>query len=150
MQRKLKGHAYMQAHVDVNEYDGSETLYSYDTAVISKFYGTFNNKTVQMVSCTGLYSRTTINHISLYLRENGISYYLVKAIAGATGWVLVLDDDANPYVATYYNLISGEVVTIETPIKDSQLKKLAKYFEADQSLYYDGWDMHWRHSVWGY
>lgn len=142
MQRKLKGHAYMQAYI-VDGYKGSETLYSYDTAVIEKFYGTFNNKTVEVISCSGLYSRTTIKHISLYLREIGVDYYLVKVIAGAKDWVLIVDNDTNPFVATYYNLITGEVVTIETPVKDSQLKKLAKYFNSSHELYYDGWDMYY-------
>lgn len=144
MQRKLKDHAYMQAHVDVN-YDGdSQTLVSYDTPVITITRGRFNGKDVKFVTCTGLYSRTTIKHIGLFLKEFGIEYYSVKLIAGAANWCLVVDPEGNPYVNTYWNYTSGEVINVNIPLKPSQYKKLADYMQADWYMYYDGWDMRYR------
>ena len=148
MQRKLRGHEHMQAHVNVSNDGERMTLVSYDTDVIYCQNATFNGKEVKWDSCSGLYSHTTIRHISLFMSELGLDYYLIKPIAGAKDWVLVIDDDSNPYVATYYNYMSGEVVTIETPIKHSVIKKLAKYFNANHELYYDGWDMYYNKYAW--
>lgn len=78
MSRKIRGHE--KAQVRVIEEDGVLTLVSYTTPVVQVRY----EKGRRLVTCSGLYSRTTIKHIGWFCRQElpGLTYYDVKAIAG--------------------------------------------------------------------
>ncbi|MBO7732515.1 MAG: hypothetical protein J6S67_08175 [Methanobrevibacter sp.] len=126
-ERKLQGHRYMQAKVLTNDDGLSEVLVSYNTAVV---FQNFNSKYEgrRTFKCSGLYSATTIKHISLYMREYGLSYYLIKPIAG-TEWTLVLPNDTDPWSIRYYNEYTGEIIQWDR-IPDNWLnrKSTRKYF----------------------
>ena len=70
MYKKLNSLPYGQA--EVYEYaNGDLDLISYRTCVIKVRNG--------WLECTGLYSRTTINHIGKFMREYGFgTYYTAK------------------------------------------------------------------------
>ena len=68
MTEKLKFMPYAQAHIVRNL--NSVVLVSYNTAVAAIIDG-------QLV-CNGLYSRTTIRHISAFCRQFGTDYYVAK------------------------------------------------------------------------
>ena len=132
--RTLKGHAYMQAYIETYDDGNREVLVSYATGVVFKFNTSalekeFQGRPLNAISaylCTGLYSNTTIKHISLYCRENGISYYDLKLIANTDWWLLIVPDE-NPYKLAYYNPHTGEVVRLLVGQKPSYYKKARKY-----------------------
>lgn len=134
LERKLKGHSYMQAHIESNYDDTHEVLVSYETDVVHKYVGSsidveLNFRPLNAVAvywCRGLYSRTTIKHISLYCRENGISYYDLKLCAN-TNWYLIVIPDVNPYKSYYYNCRTGEILEILNNQKQSYYKKIRAY-----------------------
>lgn len=66
------GHRYAATHVKSYN-NGREELVSYTTTVIII-------TPEGWLSCTGLYSRTTIKHIGWFMRERGMDYYLAKAL----------------------------------------------------------------------
>ena len=75
--RKIKGHE--SAQVKVHEYrrkDGDlqnmDSLVSYKLCVLRIDYDT------HLVVCDHLYSRTTSKHISWFMREKGMNYYIAK------------------------------------------------------------------------
>ena len=89
--KTLSGHEYAQAHVIIDERGVS--LISYKTLVI-------NIDNEGWLTCTGLYSRTTIKHIGWFMKTygNGLNYYDVKK---------VYNDDAG------INIYTGGVKTIK-------------------------------------
>lgn len=69
--RKLKYCPYGQAYVTVDEY-GAISLVSYRTTVIVI-------DPLGWLTCTGTYSRTTIKHISAFMKEyTNLDYYTAK------------------------------------------------------------------------
>lgn len=109
--RTLKGHPYMNARVFYSEYGTSELLQSYQTFVLEhKTSDQYGGR--EWFSCSGLYSATTIKHISLYMRECGLSYYLIKPIAG-TDWRLVIGDTDDNFAIRYYNIETAEIIEYE-------------------------------------
>ena len=68
MTEKLKFMPYAQAHIVRNP--NAIVLVSYNTAVAAIIGG-------QLV-CNGLYSRTTIRHISAFCKQFGTNYYVAK------------------------------------------------------------------------
>lgn len=64
-----KVHEYRKQDDDIQNMD---ILVSYKTPVLRIDYDT------NLVVCGGLYSRTTIQHISSFMREKGMSYYIAK------------------------------------------------------------------------
>lgn len=69
---------YAQAKVyEYRKADGdssnSDVLVSYATSVLVIDYDS------HLVTVAGLYSRTTIKHISSFMREKGMNYYIAKA-----------------------------------------------------------------------
>ena len=75
--RKIRGHEHSQ--VGVHEYrkeygdsSNKDVLVSYSTAVVAINYDT------HYVTVCGLYSRTTIKHISWFMREKGMNYFIAK------------------------------------------------------------------------
>ena len=68
--KSVAGHEYAQARVDFYS-DGTVELWSYHTRIITITPDGW-------LSCTGLYSMTTIKHIGWFMRERGMSYYLAK------------------------------------------------------------------------
>ena len=65
-----KVHEYRKQDDDIQNMD---ILVSYKTPVVSIDYDT------HLVVCYGLYTRTTIRHISSLMREKGMNYYIAKA-----------------------------------------------------------------------
>ena len=134
LKRTLKGHAYMQAYIESNEDEGYEVLVSYTTGVVFKHNTSgleklFRGRPLNAIAaywCSGLYSNTTIKHISLYCRENGISYYDLKLIAN-TDWYLLVLPDQNPYKCYYYNPHTGEIKIVVAGQKPSYYKKVRQY-----------------------
>ena len=63
-------HKYASTHVRIYD-DNTIKLVSYNTTVIVISPDGW-------LTCFGLYSRTTIKHISWFMRERGFSYYLAK------------------------------------------------------------------------
>lgn len=73
MTRTLKNHPYAQARI-ITHNDGSVSLYSYNTLVI-----TINHD--GWLEITGTYSRTTIRHIGWFMRElYNLSYQFAKDV----------------------------------------------------------------------
>lgn len=70
--RKLYDHAYAQAEVYTYS-DGTIALVSYKTTVAVIEEGSW-------LAIRGLYSRTTIKHISWFMRELGLTYQLAKQL----------------------------------------------------------------------
>lgn len=75
--RKIKGHEYAKVLVEeYREQDGDggnwDMLVSYNTRVLCINYDTCK------VTCYGLYSRTTAKHISWFMREKCMDYYIAK------------------------------------------------------------------------
>lgn len=71
-EKKLKSLPYGNAKIRVYE-NGDMDLISYTTPVILIRNG--------WLECTGLYSRTTINHIGKFMREYGFGdYYTAKRL----------------------------------------------------------------------
>lgn len=75
--RKIRDHE--SAQVAVHEYRrdygdnvNADVLVSYTTSVLCIDYD------AHTVECRGLYSRTTIKHISWFMREKGMNYYIAK------------------------------------------------------------------------
>ena len=69
--RKLKYCPYGQAHVVIDEH-GAKTLVSYTTPVVTI-------DPMGWLTCTGTYSRTTIKHISAFMKEyTNLDYYTAK------------------------------------------------------------------------
>ncbi len=139
LKRTLKGHAYMQAYIETYDDGNREVLVSYTTGVVFKanasalekdFYGRPLNA-IAAYWCSGLYSNTTIKHISLYCRENGISYYDLKLIAN-TQWYLLVLPEQNPYKRYYYNPHTGKIFEVNTVQKPSYYKKVRKYLIENQ------------------
>jgi len=69
--KKFNDHNYMQAQVNYYN-DGTIALQSYSTIVIEIVDS--------WLKVNGLYSRTTIKHIGLFMRELGLTYYDAKAL----------------------------------------------------------------------
>ena len=87
----LKYMPYAQAHVEKYE-DGMVALISYRTGIIQI-------DAEGWLKCSGLYSRTTIRHISAFMKEygNGLSYYSAK----------------DAYVNNYaINIYTGEIIEL--------------------------------------
>ncbi len=134
LERKLKGHDYMQAHIEFNENRTKEVLVSYYTPVVYRHIGQAIVEDLGVLPlnaketywCSGLYSSMTIKHISLYCRECGISYYDLKLIAN-TNWYLLIVDGINPYVRMYYNPNTGEILQVNVGEKESYYKRMRKY-----------------------
>lgn len=82
----VAGHNYAQACVN-HFSDGTVELQSYATRIITITPDGW-------LSCTGLYSMTTIKHIGWFMRERGMNYYLAKQ--------MYLDNKE-------YNINTGEV-----------------------------------------
>jgi hypothetical protein len=75
--RKLKNMPYADAKVyEYRKADGDsgnyDILVSYTTPVLEINYDSC------LVTCGGLYSRTTIKHISSFMREKNMNYYIAK------------------------------------------------------------------------
>lgn len=75
--RKLSRMPYAQAQVrEYRKADGSlrnfDILQSYATDVLMIDYDN------HIITCYGLYSRTTRKHISSFMAEKGLSYYIAK------------------------------------------------------------------------
>lgn len=66
------GHEHAKTYVRIYDNNAVE-LVSYTTTVITI-------TPEGWLSCSGLYSRTTIKHISWFMRERGFTYYLAKAL----------------------------------------------------------------------
>lgn len=64
------GHEYASTHVRIYD-DNTVEMYSYATCIIKITPDGW-------LSCTGLYSMTTIKHIGWFMRERGMSYYTAK------------------------------------------------------------------------
>lgn len=76
-ERKLTNMPYAQARVcEYRKHDGdisnSDFLVSYRTIVLDINYDK------GLVTCDGLYSRTTRKHISAFMREKGMDYSIAK------------------------------------------------------------------------
>ena len=82
----VAGHNYAQAHVNFFD-DNTVQLVSYRTMIIEI-------TPEGWLSCTGIYSMTTIKHIGWFMRERGMSYQLAKK--------MYLDNKE-------YNIYTGEV-----------------------------------------
>lgn len=109
--RTLKGHPYMNARVHYSEDGTFELLQSYQTSVIEhRTSDQYGGK--EWFYCTGLYSATTIKHISLFMHEHGLSYYLIKPIAG-TEWRLVIGSATDNFAIRYVNPETGEIIEYE-------------------------------------
>lgn len=80
------GHEYASTHVRIYD-DNTVEMYSYTTCIITITPDGW-------LSCTGLYSMTTIKHIGWFMRERGMNYYLAKQ--------MYLDNKE-------YNIYTGEV-----------------------------------------
>lgn len=82
---KLDGHPYAQAHVTLDS-EGVLSLISYTTTIIKAIpeLDTTGQATGNYrLYCTGLYSRTTMKHISWFMNEYFIhGYYEIKPLAG--------------------------------------------------------------------
>ena len=134
--RTLKGHPYMQAKVWISDNGTTEILESYSTSVVFKrggevakeMFDGFSLNVKEYYECTGLFSRTTIKHISLYCRENDISYCVLKLIAG-TSWAYLIAENANPYKLYFYNFNSGEVLEITNNDLLHHYKKIKNYID---------------------
>lgn len=85
--KKLKYYPYGQAHVIIDEH-GAKELISYTTSVIVI-------DPLGWLTCTGTYSRTTIKHISAFMKEyTTLDYYTAK----------------NAYLNNYsINIYTGEI-----------------------------------------
>lgn len=75
--RKLHNMPYAQAEVhEYRKVDGDiynvDVLVSYTTSVLNIDYDKC------LVTCYGLYSRTTMKHIYSFMREKGMSYFIAK------------------------------------------------------------------------
>ena len=75
--RKLKGHERAQASVheyraDYGDNENKDVLVSYTTAVLEINYDK------HFVFCSGLYSRTSIKHMSWFMRGKGMNYFIAK------------------------------------------------------------------------
>ena len=75
--RKIRGHEFARMCVheyrkDYGDLVNRDFLISYTTAVLAIDYDS------HMVVCNGLYSRTTIKHISWFMREKEMNYYIAK------------------------------------------------------------------------
>ena len=75
--RKLRYHEDASACVheyrkDYGDLANRDVLVSYTTAVLAIDYDSY------IVICNGLYSRTTIKHISWFMREKGMDYYIAR------------------------------------------------------------------------
>lgn len=75
--RKLHNMPYAQAQIrEYRKADGDQKnidiLQSYSTDVLLIDYD------AHVVMCGGLYSRTTSKHISSFMREKGMNYYIAK------------------------------------------------------------------------
>lgn len=84
--------------------NGDLCLRSYNTIVLD--YNAFDDS----LSCTGLYSRTTIMHIGRYLRRNfnhNISYYDIKALF-KLGKDWIIKHPFNDWY--YYNTKTAETI----------------------------------------
>lgn len=134
LKRTLQGHPGMMAHIEFNPNGSREVLVSFTTNVVYKyntsaieeeFYGRPLNA-ICAYYCTGLYSNKTRQHISLYCRENGISYYDLKLIANTQWWMLVLQEQ-NPYKRYFYNPHTGEIFEFNIGQKPSYYKKARQY-----------------------
>ena len=69
--KKLKYCPYGQAYVKIDSY-GAKTLVSYTTEVITI-------DPLGWLTCTGTYSRTTMKHISAFMKEyTNLTYYHAK------------------------------------------------------------------------
>ena len=80
------GHQHASTHVRIYA-DNTVELWSYTTRIITITPDGW-------LSCTGLYSMTTIKHIGWFMRERGMNYYLAKQ--------MYLDNKE-------YNIKTGEV-----------------------------------------
>ena len=95
--RKLSYMPYAQAQIrEYRKSDGDDfnvdVLQSYATDVLVIDYdGHF-------IKCYGLYSRTTIKHISSFMREKGLNYFIAKNC--------VLDNKI-------YDFVTGEYISVE-------------------------------------
>lgn len=149
--RKLKSLPYGQAHIDVSDDGNIETLVSYNTSVILKMKN-FQGSGRTAYRLGGLYSRTTIKHISLYMREEGLSYYRIKPCAN-TDWLLIIPNETDRFDIAYYNQETGEWFPCSNIadfhfLEDKYYTKInldgKKYSDL---IYYDGTDMaeYWRY-----
>ena len=68
--KAVAGHEYAQAQENFFD-DGTVQLQSYSTIVIEI-------TPEGWLTCTGVYSMTTIKHIGWFMRERGFNYYLAK------------------------------------------------------------------------
>ena len=66
----VAGHEYAQAQENFFD-DGTVQLQSYNTIVIEI-------TPEGWLTCTGVYSMTTIKHLGWFTRERGFNYYLAK------------------------------------------------------------------------
>lgn len=143
--RKLKSLPYGQAHIDVSDDGNIETLVSYETVVLVKMKN-FQDCGRTAYRLNGLYSRTTIKHISLYLREEGISYYYLKPCAN-TEWLLIIANETDPFNVAYYNQETGEWYSCQRIgdfyfLKDKYYTKINLDGEKYSDLiYHDGTEM---------
>lgn len=143
--RKLKSLPYGQAHIDVSDDGNVETLVSYETAVILKMKN-FQNSGRTAYRLNGLYSRTTIKHISLYMREQKIPYYYIKPCAN-TEWLLILPIEGDAFNVRYYNQETGEIIECYDSSYTYHLpnRYLMRYnldhVKYSDLIYYDGRDM---------
>ena len=149
--RKLKGHEYMQARIDSTTDGNVETLVSYGTEVLVKVKN-FQGSGRTAYRLNGLYSRTTIMHISLYMREESVPYYYIKPCAN-TEWLLILPIEGDNFTVRYYNQETGEIIEtynrgIQSHLPPRYLNKYNLEHEKYSDLiYYDGRDMagYWRY-----
>lgn len=70
--KAVAGHEYAQAKENFYD-DGTVQLQSYSTIVIE-----INPE--GWLTCTGVYSMTTIKHIGWFMRERGFTYQLAKQL----------------------------------------------------------------------
>ena len=91
MIKTLKNHSYAQAKVIID--NNGISLISYTTLVV-------NIDNDGFLTCTGLYSRTTIKHIGWFMQEygHGLNYYDVKR---------AYNDDVG------INIYTGEIKTVK-------------------------------------
>ena len=66
------GHDYANTHIRIFD-NGTVQLISYTTIVIEITPDGW-------MTCSGLYSRTTIRHIYWFMRERGLTYQLAKQL----------------------------------------------------------------------
>ena len=86
--KKVKLSEHRGANCCVHIFDnGDINFISYTTLVISAKYNKENK--CHLLSCTGVYSRTTIRQIVWFLREYfpEISYYHMRDISGTDGFI---------------------------------------------------------------